>query len=378
MDNSTENTSPSLRKHAKRTDGSISNLSLRSAGSQSDLKTSNGFRGSKYGSRGSIDQLKEDRDSVSGRRYGSTSAMHKAEIDPEVRAVDKTSRSMESELEQAETNLWKSNQSFFSTQKSLYGSSAVLNKLSVLQSIRKPITDSIEEEIEGDAIVFPDDKGSRPKSSAKPSLPKIGNSTVIEKPKHHGVTQAGGIAPGPSASENDYLKMVDVTSRLTDPNNYPASHKAKLEAIRRQQESRSVYGSSVNLSGSIASLGKQPSNLSINKLGKSYASLTSLNGSDPEVYKRLYENAKQKQEKGSNEDMKFTGYTNGFKPLPDVEKEKLRTTASSSMKLEQSMEDIDKPKRSSTNGIFEDVSLPRPTPQKLIEEPQRKIPTYNL
>ncbi|KAJ3274006.1 hypothetical protein HDV01_003676 [Terramyces sp. JEL0728] len=293
MDNS-DNTSPSLRKHAKRTDGSISNLSHRSAGSRDDLKYAStaSFRGSKYGSRGSIDKLKDDRDSTTGRKFGSSASIRSAELDPERRAMDKTTRSMESELEKAETNLWKSNQSFFNTQKSLYGSSAVLNKLSVLQSIKNPITDSIEEEMEGDAIVFPGEKSNlrpKPKLDAT-NLPKIGNAAG-EKPKHHGVTQVGGIAPGPAANENDYMKMVDVTSRLTDPNNYPAAHKAKLEATKRQQESRSIYGSSMNLGGSVASLSKQPSNIS---------------GSDPEVYKRLYEDSKHKKEKTSSDDMKFT------------------------------------------------------------------------
>ncbi|KAJ3259664.1 hypothetical protein HK103_001925 [Boothiomyces macroporosus] len=338
MENSTENASPSIRKHGKRRDGSISNLSIRSAGSTNDLKTGSmsNIRGSKYGSRGSLDQLKDERSSTAGRRFGSMSSVNAAQIDPERRAMDKTTKSMESELEQAQSNLWKSNQSFFSVQKSLYGSSAVLNKLSVLQSIRKPITDSIEEEAEGDVIIFPGEKSARPKSSASTSLPKIADANPTEKPKHYG---AGGIAPGLSASESDYMKMVDVTSRLTDPNNYPAAHKAKMEAIKRQQEARSIYGSSVNLSGSVASLSKQASNLSVNKLGKSYASLSSLNGPDSEVYKRLYEDAKHKHEKSSNEDVKFTGdfslnagYTNGFKPLPEVEKEKLRANAASSMK----------------------------------------------
>lgn len=189
MENLTENASPSIRKHGKRRDGSISNLSIRSAGSTNDLKTGSmsNIRGSKYGSRGSLDQLKDERSSTAGRGFGSMSSMNAAQVDPERRAMDKTTRSMESELEQAQSNLWKSNQSFFSVQKSLYGSSAVLNKLSVLQSIRKPITDSIEEEVEGDVIIFPGEKSARPKSSASTSLPKIADATPTEKPKHYGV-----------------------------------------------------------------------------------------------------------------------------------------------------------------------------------------------
>ncbi|KAI8929165.1 hypothetical protein BC831DRAFT_444932 [Entophlyctis helioformis] len=104
-----------------------------------------------------------------------------------------------------------------------------------------------------------------------------------------------------TTSQTDLSKQ-NVTSRLTDPNSYPPAYKAKFEAIKKHKE---AYKSS-------------------EKLSDKRTSSTNLSLKEAEVVKRLTDNGSKAKSRTSLERLEYTGYTNGFKPMDESEKEKLR------------------------------------------------------
>ncbi|KAL2914565.1 hypothetical protein HK105_205916 [Polyrhizophydium stewartii] len=123
-------------------------------------------------------------------------------------------------------------------------------------------------------------------------------------------------------SVNDRLLQMDlasqeVMSRLTDPNQYPPAYRAKFEAIRKHNE---TFRSSDKLSE------------------KRAASTNNLSQKEAEVVKRLTDVSSKSKSKSSLEKIEYSGYTNGFKPIDEAEKERMRAKAlSQSNRIDHAM-----------------------------------------
>ncbi|KAI8896962.1 hypothetical protein BC833DRAFT_595380 [Globomyces pollinis-pini] len=266
-------------------------------------------------------------------------------------------------LSKAEDNLWKSKSSLLKLDKSKsYGSDINLSKYAKLGAIG---TDS---SITSDEILND----------------PLGNTMIFPKlDEFEG--QVTTLPPLSKASKFRSQDSVnDVTSRLSNPANYTAAHKAKIEAIRNHhasyQTSNKPMGSTNNLSSkanSMSSIARSKNNLN-----------------EPEVFERLMNDAKNKQLKSSSQKIDFTGYPSGYKPPSDSDKEHMRSAllTKSAMDIFTTTPQHSQPttpnktpresvtgveKRRTSVGIVGDVAAPPPPKAIAPIEPQRKVPIYS-
>ncbi|KAJ3300849.1 hypothetical protein HDV03_001901 [Kappamyces sp. JEL0829] len=263
--------------------------------------------------------------------------------------------------------------------------------------------------ITADVIMFADDKkGMAEKSYGRPILPPIDPAALAKQDepatekssvstpvkaqisfhpmvKYVFISQSGSLYK-PPGSQLDFTKMVDVTSRLTNPERFPQAHKSRIEANKKAREEKlSGFGSA----------------LSLTKLTASKANL--LAEKEPAVYQRLIADAKAKQEKLEKANKPFTGFTNGFKSLDEEQKQRLRTKTRS-MELFGSFSSVASSQSSRTSrssrvsastetepgsaaasqpkGLFDDIAanaaIKAMASQTSIEDvtPSRKVPVY--